>query len=312
MRIFLTGGAGYIGRRTALSLTQAGHLVTASDVRTVGTATPEIETIEVDATDLSELTSAARGSEVIIHLASLMSDLCAEDPLKATKVNAVSAAAVLECAKVLSVPRVIIVSSIAVYGSDARYKSDDLPLAEGATRYVAGGLRVYGATKLYGELLAEHYAATSNMTIIVLRPGVVYGESRRRGKTSKCASLLSAPSDSAPLKFENGQLTVPFVHVDDVADALVFLAAVPLVIRKAPTFLNLGGDSVSIAEIAEMLKLKNPALAPVVESQGPTAGLFGMPTAVADNAIEALGFKRRYSPIERVVSGLFNSSPIAR
>lgn len=129
----------------------------------------------------------------IAHLTSLLHPACERDPIRATQVNVVSHANVLEAAPCTACKR----SSGAVlrWSSGARGSHAAGILANDAPHHPTS---VYGATKSWAEFLPLHYARTWGVDALGLRLTVVYGPGRVRGASSFVNELIVKPALGEP------------------------------------------------------------------------------------------------------------------
>lgn len=136
--IFITGGAGFIGRRLALSLQRAGHVVAVFDKLHVQVhSDPDgvidelkqsgVSVTRGDVLDISDLTMAiiAAKAEIIVHLAAETGTGQSYDlPAHYCEVNVTGTARLIEAiraarTKGIEVRRVLLAGSRAVYGEGA-------------------------------------------------------------------------------------------------------------------------------------------------------------------------------------------------
>jgi dTDP-L-rhamnose 4-epimerase len=117
---------------------------------------------------------------------------------------------------------------------------------------------VYAATKVHGEHLAAAWCRETGGSVPALRFHNVYGPGMPRdtpyaGVASLFASALAR--GEAPRVFEDGRQRRNFVHVDDVAEAVVAALTAPM--RPGVTPLNIGSPDVTTigGMAAEMSRL---------------------------------------------------------
>ena len=164
MNILVTGGAGYIGSHTLISLIQADQLPTVVD--NFSNSTPEaIKRVEAivgqpiavhtfdlcDKAKLDEL-FAANSFDAVIHFAGLKAvGESVEKPLLYYRTNLISSLNLLETMEKYGVKKLIFSSSATVYGTPA-----ELPLKE--TSQIGLGLtNPYGQTKYMIEQIIRDY-----------------------------------------------------------------------------------------------------------------------------------------------------------
>lgn len=174
--MLLTGGAGYIGSHTAISLVESGHDVVVLDdlsnsseepVRRVGDLTSTaIPLIVGSASDESLLARTMRDHRIdaVVHFASLKSpNQSISQPLSYYRTNLASAIAVLEAMEDCGVERLVFSSSAAVYEQQGAMLDEAAP----------SGLAVahpYGRTKAMIEaIIADASVANPRLQVAVLR-----------------------------------------------------------------------------------------------------------------------------------------------
>lgn len=148
---------------------------------------PGLTCYQADIADLAAIRPAFEGQDVVIHLAAKAGgDYTWED---IHQCNIVGTYNVFEAARQAGVQRVLYASSgatISGWEREAPYKAmvegryDEVPARwerlthESPTRPSG----IYGASKVWGEALARHYADTTDLSIICLRIGHVVKEDR--------------------------------------------------------------------------------------------------------------------------------------
>lgn len=176
MRIFLTGGMGFIGSHTAVVLLESGHDVTLYD--NLSNADPDVVDrieeitgkkptfIEGDIRDGERLEAALRnsGAQAVIHFAGLKAvGESVSKPLAYYDNNIVGTIRLLQAMKKTGVSRLIFSSSSTVYGTPKK-----LPLSEDCPTGKA--TNPYGRTKLQiEEILADCAKADPELSVVCLR-----------------------------------------------------------------------------------------------------------------------------------------------
>lgn len=308
MTTLITGGTGLIGAALAEKLLQRGDRVVLLDLVPAewrirhfqAAAGDRLTVLAGDVTSLAEVLGVVRAHRVsaIVHLAYVLGAESNARPERATRVNMLGTASVLEAARLGDVERVLLASSIAVYGSDDQYPADQLPLTEDAPLLVAPGLPVYGASKVYLEHLGAHYAARYGLVVAGLRPSIVYGWGRQRGATVFAGELVDRVALGEPVTVDYGEARVSLVYVEDVAEqclALLDADAGRFAVRR---FFNTGGDTLTVAELVAALRRLVPGARIEVRSRG-ERDVGGLAASVTDRAlVETFGVRRRFTPVE--------------
>jgi dihydroflavonol-4-reductase len=239
MRVFVTGGNGFIGSVVARRLAAEGHAVvcllrpTSNVSRLEGVAH---ERADGDVRDAESLRAGMAGCEAVVHLASLSSwDLIDSPEMKDVVLGGTGN--VLEAAAALGVRRVVFVSSVTAVGATPRPQ----PLDESAAYNLAeeSGL-TYAQYKHQAEALCRE-AASRGQDVVIVNPAEVYGPNDTAFVT---ASNLIDFAKSNPVLVCRGGTSVAFV--DDVA-----LGIVRAMERGRPgERYILGGPNVTLEQLA--------------------------------------------------------------
>lgn len=316
MSTLITGGTGLIGSKVAerLLLNQEAVILydvalTAERVDPLKERFGDLLTVEKgDVFAIGGLGDIVRRHSVnqIVHLAYMLGAESNANPGLATQVNSVGTVNVLDVARLFDVQRVVMASSIAVYGRDSMYPPDSLPLQEDAPPYVAPGVPIYGAGKVYMEHLAAHYANQYGIEAVGLRPSIVYGPGRRSGATGFVVALIEDPALGRPVSVSFGDAKMSLVYVEDVADQFVALLEAPADRFTQRRFFNTGGDTCTMRELADVVRGIIPEAS--IEVAGSEAtDLAGLAASVIDRGLEDIvGHKRKYTPVEEGVRAHMN------
>jgi UDP-glucose 4-epimerase len=222
-RFLITGGAGMIGSTIADQLLDAG----AAEVRVIDNfvrgnwsnlkralAGGRLKVTEGDIRDAALVDRLTEGVDYVFHQAALRITRCAEAPREAVDVLMVGTLNVLEAAVHHKVKKIVAASSASVYG-DPSY----LPMDEA---HPFNNLTIYGAGKIANEQMLGAYHTTSGLPYVALRYFNVYGP--RMDTTGVYTEVLIRWFDAIdagrpPLIFGDGEQSMDFVYVEDVARA---------------------------------------------------------------------------------------------
>lgn len=168
MKVFLTGGSGFLGSHIAEQLSEAGTQVRAMVRSSSNTSflsrLPNVELVSANIRDLDSLTAAMEGTTHVIHSAGLVK---AKSPAEFHRVNAAGTINLLEAAKRHgAMQRFVLVSSLAVCGPS----KDGKPLPSSTA---PNPVTHYGRSKLAAERAA--LAMKDELPITILRPPLIYG-----------------------------------------------------------------------------------------------------------------------------------------
>jgi nucleoside-diphosphate-sugar epimerase len=166
-RVFITGGAGFLGINLTRYLLERGYDVTSYDVAPFDYPERDrITEVTGDIRDKAKLCDAMRGSQLAVHTAAAL-PLYTPDDIHTTDV--IGTRNVLECAEQNAVERMVHISSTAVYGIP-----DHHPLRE---EDKLDGVGPYGIAKIEaeGECLKQR---AKGMCVPIIRPKSFIGPER--------------------------------------------------------------------------------------------------------------------------------------
>jgi nucleoside-diphosphate-sugar epimerase len=247
-RVLVTGGAGYIGSVLCEHLLDRGHEVTVLDNVMYGThsllqfcANPRFRFELGDARDEALVGRLVRRADVIIPLAAIVgAPACDRDPRLAEMVNR---DAVLLVDRLRSRDQQLVyLNTNSGYGTSSGevYCTEDTPLEP---------ISVYGTTKVEAER-----SVRESPNVVVFRLATVFGTSpRMRLDLLVNHFVYAAVTDRYLVIFEK-DFKRNFVHIRDVADAVLY--AIDHAGSMAGNVYNLGLDSANLskAELAEKIQ----------------------------------------------------------
>lgn len=204
-RVFVTGANGFIGRSLMHRFRELGSAVCGMDLR----ADPAWNVVAGDISLPGTWQDAAKGCELVIHTAAVVSNSAPADLYRRVSVGSVRH--VVDAAIRGNASRVVHLSSIAAYGLDftsERNETSDISLLSGFP---------YCDAKAASEhaLLAAHAAGEISGTII--RPGDVYGP----GSRPWVLIPLEMMKKRQFLLPENGNGIFSPVYIDNLLDGIV-------------------------------------------------------------------------------------------
>jgi nucleoside-diphosphate-sugar epimerase len=252
-KVLVIGGAGYIGSALVEKLLKRGMKVTVLDALHFGkeplarvAGHPNLTLVSEDFRHIEALTRTMSGMGSVIHLAGLVGDpACAVDSDLTVDINVTGTKLVAEIAKARGVRRFIFASSCSVYGA-----CDDIVDEESRLNPQS----LYARSKVASEVLLGSLNS-SEFAVTCLRFATVYGISGRT-RFDLVVNLLCAKAvrDNVITVYGADQWR-PFVHVDDVAKAIVVALEAPVDLVAGEAF-NVGSDSqnYTLGELAELIR----------------------------------------------------------
>jgi dihydroflavonol-4-reductase len=171
MKVLVTGATGFTGGHLARHLLEAGHDVAllvrpASTDRAADLQRAGAEVRTADLADAAAVGGAARGCEVVYHIAATYREAGQGDAAY-TRVNVDGTRHVLEAALAAGARRVVHCSTGGVHGHIEH------PPANETAAFAPGD--VYQRTKLDAEQLAASFGASRGIEVVVARPIGIYG-----------------------------------------------------------------------------------------------------------------------------------------
>lgn len=232
-RVVVTGGAGLIGSHIVDLLVegqnqgQYGEIVVLdnfvrgrSENLAAARAKGEVTIIPGDIRDPALLEETFQETDLVFHQAAIRITQCAEEPRLAFDVLGQGSFNVLEAAVKTGVKKVVAASSASVLGL-----AESFPTRESHHSY--NNRTLYGALKSFNEGLLRSFNDMYGLEYVALRYFNVYGP--RMDIYGAYTEVLIRWMDriidgNAPLIFGDGQQTMDFVFVEDIARANLLAA----------------------------------------------------------------------------------------
>lgn len=228
-RILITGGAGLVGSHIADLLVKEGvSEIIVLDNFTRGCrdnlawtqANGPLVIVDGDIRDRQLLTDIMQGVDIVFHQAAIRITQCAKEPRLALEVLADGTFNVLEAAVKAGVKKVVAASSASIYGM-----AENFPTTESHHPY--NNRTLYGAAKAFNEGLFRSLSEMYGLNYIGLRYFNIYGP--RMDIYGVYTEVLirwmeRITAGQPPLIFGNGEQTMDFVYIEDIARANILAA----------------------------------------------------------------------------------------
>lgn len=259
MKVFITGGAGFIGSHLADKLMAAGHGVLVLDDLSTG----QISNLDPvigkkgfeyrigSVTDAPLVSEMVDRCDVTVHLAAAVGvRLIVEQPVRTIETNVHGTEVVLG-AVARKQKLVVIASTSEVYGKSGKvpYAEDD-DLTMGAT---VNSRWAYACSKALDEWLALAYWREKKVPVIVARLFNTVGP-RQTGRYGMVLPNFAGQAvRGEPITvFGTGEQSRCFAHVADVVTAILKLIETPQAVGQV---YNIGSDrEITMNKLAEMVR----------------------------------------------------------
>ena len=239
MKVFVTGGTGFVGAHLVSALQARGAEVTClvrSPAKAEALGWRGVRLVRGDLTDAAALREGCRGAEIVYHLAGVVA---ARDLAGFRAANTDGTAATLAAATTSAPRRFVFVSSIAAAGPTTRghrLTTGD----EGAP------VTNYGRSKLAAEAMVR----AAPFPWVILRPPPVYGEWDR-----EFLRLFQITRRGIAPVFGDGLQELSAIHAEDLAHALIAAGESPTAAGKSyypahPELLTSTGMAVAAGKAA--------------------------------------------------------------
>jgi nucleoside-diphosphate-sugar epimerase len=257
-RIFITGGAGFIGTTLARLLVEENEIVALDNLHrdalsgTDLTEHPNFTFHQGDVLDADLVRELARGATHIVHCAAIAGvDTVLESPVRTMRVNLIGTYNVLEAAHATesSLERLVDFSTSEVFGTHA-YRVEVTHVTSGGS--VGEARWTYAVSKLAGEYFAHAYYDEFGVPVTTVRPFNVYGPGQVGIGAIHNFTVRALAGEELVIHGDGSQIRA-WLYVDDMVDAL--LRALERDEAVGETF-NVGNarSTVTVLDLAQRIK----------------------------------------------------------
>jgi len=299
MKYLITGGAGFIGSHIAHALLERGDSVRILDNFSTGKrenievltgqfGLDQLEVMEGDVRNASDVGKAVSGIDIIFHEAAFVSVAQSmEEPQECFDVNITGTSLLFDAARKAGVRRVVVASSAAVYG-----ESEAMPLVEETTLQQKSP---YAVSKRVNEMYAELFTNEFGFDVVMLRYFNVYGPRQRPDSMYAAAVPIFARRllDGKPITvYGDGGQTRDLVNVRDIVRANIIASEHPDAAGKI--FNVCTGVETRLLDLLDVLYEMFPN-APKHEFAPPRAGDLYRSVGSKQKAKEVIGYEAQVS-----------------
>jgi UDP-glucose 4-epimerase len=243
MRVFITGGAGFIGSHLADALIARGDEVTILDNLSTGSATNiahlsgKVELHQGDIRDAALIEKLMAPADLVLHMAAALGvNTILEKTIESVSVNFTGSEVVLNAATKLK-KRIIIASTSEIYG-----KNPQQPLHEESDRVVGAPQKIrwtYSDAKALEEAVAHSLYTTEGLKVTTVRLFNTVGPRQTGRYGMVLPRFVQAALANQPITiYGDGSQSRVFCHVQDAVKAILTLAATDSTIGDV---FNVGG-----------------------------------------------------------------------
>ena len=248
-KIFITGGAGYVGAVLVPNLLENGYVVTVLDLMIYGEnvlpSHPNLNAVKGDIRDRALLQKLLPGHDAVIHLACISNDPSFElNPDLGKSINLDAFRPLVEMSKNSCVKRFIYASSSSVYGIKKEPNVHEEMTLEPLTDY--------SRFKADCEKILAEYQS-NDFTTVTIRPATVCGYSPRQRLDVVVNILTNLAYHKREISIFGGDQLRPNIHIADMAAAYLVLITAPKE-KIAGKIFNAGYENQSVREIAQTVK----------------------------------------------------------
>ena len=256
MRVFITGGAGFIGSHLADLYVAAGHEVNVLDNFSTGSKSNiahldgKITTVDGDIRNIDLVESLTVDSDLVLHMAAALGvNTILESPLESMSTNITGSEVVLNAAAKFN-KRIIIASTSEIYG-----KNPKQPLSEADDRVVGAPQKIrwtYSDAKAIEEAMAFALHQEKKLPVTTVRLFNTVGP-RQTGRYGMVVPrFVQAALKNEPITiYGDGTQSRVFCHV---ADAIQAIAKIAETDSTTGDVYNVGGTSeITIKQLAEQV-----------------------------------------------------------
>jgi UDP-glucose 4-epimerase len=256
MRVFITGGAGFIGSHLADALIARGDEVTILDNLSTGSATNiahlsgKVELHQGDIRDAALIEKLMAPADLVLHMAAALGvNTILEKTIESVSVNFTGSEVVLNAATKLK-KRIIIASTSEIYG-----KNPQQPLHEESDRVVGAPQKIrwtYSDAKALEEAVAHSLYTTEGLKVTTVRLFNTVGPRQTGRYGMVLPRFVQAALANQPITiYGDGSQSRVFCHVQDAVKAILTLAATDSTIGDV---FNVGGvGETTVKELAEKI-----------------------------------------------------------
>ena len=257
-RIFITGGAGFIGTTLARRLVDENEVVALDNLHRDALSGTDLATHPnfafhaADVLDADRVRELAAGATHVVHAAAIAGvDTVLQSPVRTMRVNVIGTYNVLEAALATlgTVERFLDFSTSEVFGTHAYNVKEGQVSTIGS---VGEARWTYAVSKLAGEHMAHAYHDELGLPTVTVHPFNVYGPGQIGGGAIRAFIETALAGRGLTIHGDGSQIRA-WCYVDDMVEALLLCLERPEAVGQA---FNVGNarSAVTIYDLAQRVR----------------------------------------------------------
>lgn len=248
-KVFIIGGAGYVGSALVPKMLESGYHVTVYDLFIYGEdvleKNPNLITIKGDVRNIDLLEVYLKGFDYVIHLACISNDPSFElNPELGKSINLDSFKPLVKLSRDLKIKRFIYASSSSVYGIKKEKNVIETLALEPLTDY--------SKFKVECEKILSEFTSSEFETVII-RPATVCGYAKRQRLDVVVNILTNLAFNKRKIKVFGGDQLRPNIHIQDMVNVYLEVIKADKDLVNGEIF-NAGYDNFTVNDIALTVK----------------------------------------------------------
>ena len=252
-KIFITGGAGYVGSVLTPYLVSKGYQVTVFDLMLYGQTLEKninLKIVKGDIRNTRLLEESIKGNDIVLHLACISNDPSFElNPTLGKQINLDAFTPLVQISKNLGIKKFIYASSSSVYGiKKDKNVNENMPLKP---------LTDYSKFKADCEKILLQYKS-DGFTVVILRPATICGYSPRQRLDLVVNILTNLAYHNREITIFGGDQLRPNIHIQDMVRAYELFINMENEKINGKIF-NIGFENLTVNQLAsEVQKVIGP------------------------------------------------------
>ena len=264
-KIFVTGGAGFIGSHLVQRLVNEGHKVVVADILLRGNKiNPEtfrkIQFHQADVRDSAAMLELSKGCDLIYHFAAVLGvDVVSDNPVETMDTEIIGMRNICHAALTNGIKKIMYASTSGIYGHSA--------IDQTVTETINVDPRTsYAIAKRYNEIYLAAMYQEKGLESISVRFFNIYGPGQ--DERMVIPRFLEQARKNKPITvYGTGEQTRDFTYIDDTIEACMLLTEK----IKGSEIYNIANEhEISIRDLAEKIVALSASKSPIQFLESPS------------------------------------------